>query len=347
MIISWTTEFFSLSCYTNQRKLLATRIQPYSNFYEMSGLMSNEVLLVSKKILNEMKEYYKNQLKSKTPPGSFFAAKKGAVNITAYNSGKVLFQGSQSATEAAIWESKGELAEKKPKAKKADSTLPSGFSSWSVLGSDEVGNGSYFGPLTVVAAYVDRSQFELLKELGVRDSKEMTDKEICRVAKDLITFLPYSLLNVMPEKYNRIQPTMTQGKMKAVLHNQALHHVLTKIAPTTPEAILIDQFELPSTYFKHIQDQSVQVKETVYFQTKGESHHLAVAAASIIARYAFLNGLDELTKEAGMKIPSGAGSNSDLVAAKLLKRGGLSLLNKYAKLHFANTEKAKKIAGYK
>lgn len=316
-------------------------------FYEMSDLMSNEVLLVSKKKLSEMKEYYKSHLKPNTPPGSFFAAKKGSVNITAYNSGKVLFQGNQSTSEFTIWESKGEMSKKKPKTSQLDVALPIGFSDWSVIGSDEVGNGSYFGPLTVVAAYVDRSQLDLLKELGVRDSKEMTDKEICRVAKDLITFLPYSLLNVMPEKYNPIQPTMTQGKMKAVLHNQALHHVLTKIKPITPEAILIDQFELPSTYFKHIQDQSIQVKEKVYFQTKGESHHLAVAAASIIARYAFLNGLDELTKEAGLKIPSGAGANVDLVAAKLLKRGGISLLNKYAKLHFANTEKAKKIAGFK
>ena len=304
--------------------------------------------MVSNETLDEMKEQYKNYLKPTTPPGSVFAAKKGSVNITAYRSGKVLFQGNQSQEEFSLWASKGkEAPKKKVNASKVDTALPSGFSSWSVLGSDEVGTGSYFGPLTVVAAYVDRSHFELLKELGVRDSKEMTDKEICRVAKDLITFLPYSLLNVMPEKYNQIQPKMSQGKMKAVLHNQALHHVLTKISPVEPEAILIDQFELPSTYYKHIQDQAIQVKDKVYFQTKGESHHLAVAAASIIARYAFLTGLEELTKEAAMKIPTGAGSAADLVAAKLLKRGGISLLNKYAKLHFANTNKAKKIAGYK
>ena len=51
-----------------------------------------------------------------------------------------------------------------------------------------------------------------------------------------------------------------------------------------------------------------------------------------------------MTKEAGIVIPSGAGSNVDIVAAKLLKRGGLPMLGKYAKLHFANTQKAQKIA---
>ncbi|MGX7394959.1 ribonuclease HIII [Carnobacterium mobile] len=311
--------------------------------------MANEVLTVSPKILKEMKSYYQNYLKSTTPPGGNFAAKKAAVNITAYNSGKVLFQGHSAQQEAALWASK---ATNKPTKKSSsngstlNTPLPAGFRNWSVIGSDEVGNGSYFGPLSVVAAYVDQSQLPLLKELGVRDSKDMKDAEIITVAKDLITFLPYSLLNVMPQKYNAIQPTMTQGKMKAVLHNQALGHVLMKIQPVTPDAILIDQFELPATYFKHIQDQPQKIKDAVYFQTKGEGHHLAVAAASIIARYAFLNSLDELTAEAKLKIPSGAGNNVDLVAAKLLKRGGLSLLGKYAKLHFANTEKAKKIAGF-
>ena len=311
--------------------------------------MANEVLTVSPKILKEMKTYYQNYLKSTTPPGGNFAAKKAAVNITAYNSGKVLFQGHSAPQEAALWANKAMKESAKKSSSKSTSVntpLPAGFRNWSVIGSDEVGNGSYFGPLSVVAAYVDQSQLPLLKELGVRDSKDMKDAEIITVAKDLITFLPYSLLNVMPQKYNAIQPTMTQGKMKAVLHNQALGHVMMKIKPITPDAILIDQFELPATYFKHIQDQPQKIKDAVYFQTKGEGHHLAVAAASIIARYAFLKSLDELTAEAKLKIPSGAGSNVDLVAAKLLKRGGLSLLGKYAKLHFANTEKAKKIAGF-
>ena len=310
--------------------------------------MSHEVLTVSPQTLQEMKSFYASALKPKTPPGGLFAAKKSSVNITAYLSGKVLFQGTTAQQESAIWANQSsQVATKKKKNNKKDlnTPLPKDFRQWSVVGSDEVGNGSYFGPLTVVAAYADKSQFSLLKELGVRDSKDMKDPEIIRVASDLITFLPHSLLTVTPQKYNTIQPTMTQGKMKAVLHNQALGHVLSKIYPVVPDGILIDQFELPATYFKHIQDQPKQIKENIYFQTKGESHHLSVAAASIIARYAFLNSLEAMTKDAGVTIPSGAGSNVDLVAAKLLKRGGLPLLGKYAKLHFANTQKAQKIAG--
>lgn len=309
--------------------------------------MAHAVLTASPNLLKKMKEYYASYSKPVPPAHSLFSAKKNGTTITAYNSGKVVFQGNAAEQEAALWSSEATVSEKAKKKPAPSASLPDGFASWSVVGSDEVGTGSYFGPLTVVAAYVDRSQMELVKELGVQDSKNLTDKQIIAIAKDLLTFLPYSLLNVSPEKYNKIQPTMSQGKMKAVLHNQAIGNVLDKISPHRPDAVLIDQFELPQTYYKHIRSEKQQVKENVYFATKGESHHLAVAAASILARYAFLKELESMSKQAGLLLPSGANAASDVAAAKLLKKGGMSLLSKYAKLHFANTDKAKKIARIK
>lgn len=53
--------------------------------------------------------------------------------------------------------------------------------------------------------------------------------------------------------------------------------------------------------------------------------------------------LDKASAEAGITLPSGAGTKSDQVAAKLLEKGGMPMLEKYAKLHFANTEKALKL----
>ena len=308
--------------------------------------MSSTVLVASPSLLKEMEVAYQNSFVSPFPPHTLFAARKNGTVITAYHSGKVLFQGAGAEAEAGKWEAKGASETKKKEKKPAPaSTLPEGFKNWSVIGSDEVGNGSYFGPLTVVAAYADRSQLALLKELGVKDSKNLTDKQIISIAKDLITFLPYSSLTVWPEKYNHIQPTMTQGKMKALLHNQVLLRALQKIDPQKPEAILIDQFAQEKTYFSYLKAEKEIVKENVFFATKGESHHLAVAAASIIARYSFLKGLEECSKIAGHPLPSGASAQSDVAAAKVLKKGGMPLLNKVAKLHFANTEKAKKIAG--
>ncbi|MFP7734462.1 ribonuclease HIII [Priestia aryabhattai] len=302
--------------------------------------MSHAVIKVSAEQIAKMKLHYTSYLQPKLPQGSIFSAKTPGCSITAYRSGKVLFQGKEAETEAAKWGGSSEATKKAPV-----SHLPSNFSSLSVIGSDEVGTGDYFGPMTVVAAYVQKEQLPLLKELGVRDSKELTDAKIIEIAKQLVSFIPYSLLVLHNKKYNAFQERgISQGKMKALLHNKALSNVLKKLDPEKPDAILIDQFVEKNTYYKHVVKEKEIIKENVFFSTKGESVHLSVAAASIIARYAFLKQMDLLTEKTGMVIPRGAGAQVDIAAAKIIKKYGVNALNSLAKIHFANTEKALKLA---
>ncbi|MBS4199918.1 ribonuclease HIII [Bacillus sp. FJAT-49732] len=310
--------------------------------------MANIVIQLTPANLEKIDSYYENDKINKTPPGAIFIAKKNGCTITAYRSGKVMFQGVGNEEEAKRWSNSHEQLNKPVSRKTSGPLLPPNISSMSVLGSDEVGKGDYFGPMTVVAAYVKNDQLLLLKELGVKDSKNLTDSQIIKIAKDLLTFLPYSLLTLSNEKYNQLQASgMTQGKITAILHNQALNHLLKKIEPEKPEAILIDQFAEASIYFRHLQKQKEILRENVYFSTKAESIHLSVAAASILARYAFLNAFDKLSEKAGFPLTKGAGPKVDQNAARLIKEKGLSALNQFTKLHFANTDKAKKIAGLK
>ena len=289
--------------------------------------MSNVIIKATNDQLSQMKAYYRSYLLNKQIPYTSFAAKKDGTTITAYTSGKVMFQGTNAAIEADKW---GEAQDKQAKPAKTASSLPKNISQLSVLGSDEVGNGSYFGPLTVCAAYVKRDQLAELRKLGVRDSKELKDSQIIQLADILKKTIPYKLLVLSPEKYNEIQPKYNAVRMK-------------KIEPEKPEAILIDQFTPEANFKKYARLEKNQLQEKLYFVTKGEQYHLAVAAASIISRASFLEELDKASAEAGITLPSGAGTKSDQVAAKLLEKGGMPMLEKYAKLHFANTEKALKL----
>lgn len=299
--------------------------------------MSSAVLKLSKTEIKKLKNYYADYLLNKKVPYSEFSAKKNGTSITAYTSGKVLFQGKNAEQEAARWGSSD------PSAAKTSSSLPKNFASLAVLGSDEVGNGSYFGPLCVCAAYADKEHLDALKRLGVKDSKMLTDDQIRKMATAIKELIPYRLLVVSPEKYNEIQPKYNAVRMKVSLHNQAIRLLLDQIAPTKPEAILIDQFTSEANYMKYVKQESQRIEQKIYFVTKGEQYHLSVAAASIISRASFLDELDKASLELGTKVPSGAGKPSDELAAKLLRQGGIDLLSKFAKLHFANTEKAKKM----
>ncbi|MGL4705150.1 MAG: ribonuclease HIII, partial [Enterococcus faecalis] len=167
-------------------------------------MAQNHVIKVSKKTLAEMTTVYQPNRLNKTVPYTVFVAKVGTTTITAYQSGKVMFQGPQAEKEAARWE--GTNTTPKKKISPQTTTLPADFGNWSVIGSDEVGNGSYFGPVTVCAAYVDKSMISKLKALGVRDSKELTDPQIIQLSHVIKELIPYKLLIVEPKKYNEIQP---------------------------------------------------------------------------------------------------------------------------------------------
>ncbi|MEI5995385.1 ribonuclease HIII [Candidatus Enterococcus mansonii] len=307
-------------------------------------MSQTQVIKVTKDIMQKMHTFYEKNRLNKKVPYTEFIAKVGNTTITAYSSGKVMFQGPDAEIAAAKWGNSIQSKGNNTTSTKKTSPLPANFSQLSVLGSDEVGNGSYFGPVTVCAAYVDKAMVAKLKALGVKDSKELTDPQIIQLSSVIKELIPHKLLIVEPEKYNAIQPKYNAVHMKVALHNQAIHLLLNEIAPTKPEAILIDQFTPEGNYRKYVRSEKNQVNEKLYFITKGEQYHVAVAAASIVSRAAFLEELDKESLELGMKVPSGAGTTSDKVAAKVLAKGGMELLSKYVKLHFANTEKAKKIA---
>lgn len=307
--------------------------------------MTNQVIQLNAKQLSEVATYYDTHKIIRSAPGVVFAAKLTDTSITGYKSGKVLFQGAGAEREANRWSS--DLLKPKVSAAKGD-TLPPGFSQTSVIGSDETGTGDFFGPMTVAACFVSSDQIELIQELGVKDSKMLTDPLMRKIAPDLKEVLTYSILTLGNEKYNKVQSKgWSQGKIKALLHNQALKHVLNKMTPQKPDYILIDQFAERGIYYNHIKMEKEIIRENVLFSTKAEQLHVAVAAASILARVAFLEEMDRLSLDAGVTLPKGAGSKVDEVAAKIMLSKGEDYLSTITKKHFANTGKAKVIVNRK
>ncbi|WP_332649803.1 ribonuclease HIII [Lysinibacillus sp. 54212] len=304
--------------------------------------MSNIVLQLPYEDQQKVQAYYVSSRVERNAPGVIFAAKLPDTAITVYKSGKVMFQGAGASREAAKF---GTAISQTTKTNntKGDS-LPSNFSSLSVIGSDETGTGDYFGPVTVAAVYVPADKIALVEELGVKDSKQLTDDYMRRIAPDLMEVCVHSILTLRNDKYNAIQEKgNSQGKIKALMHNQALKHVLNKMAPQKPDYILIDQFAERTIYYNHIKNEGEIVRENVLFSTKAENLHVAVATASILARYAFLKEMDRLAKTVGFPLQKGASGKVDEMAAKIWLKYGEDTLRSMTKWHFANTQKARNL----
>ena len=306
--------------------------------------MANQVILVNEQKMKAIISNYTDSKVIRNAPGVVFAAKISDTSITAYKSGKVLFQGAGADREAARWGGAITNATSTKSKAKGD-ILPTNLAELSVVGSDETGTGDFFGPVTVAACYVPANKIELVRELGVKDSKQLTDDLMRKIAPDLQATLIHSVLTLGNVKYNQIQEQgNSQGKIKALLHNQALKHVLRKMNGEKPDYILVDQFAERGVYYNYLKAEPEIIRENLLLSTKAEGLHLSVAAASIIARVAFLEEMDTMSKVAGITLPKGAGAKVDEIAARILLKGGEATLKSLTKWHFANAEKAKRIA---
>lgn len=261
---------------------------------------------------------------------AFFKLPSASLSI--YSSGKAVFQGEMAEQEASRW---GYQPDRTEDTRVSGQDLP-------MIGTDEVGNGSYFGGLAVVASYIRPEDHAFLKSLGVDDSKKLTDQKICQIAPLLKEKITHQALLLSPKKYNEvIEQGYNAVSVKVALHNQAIYLLLQK--GVQPEKIVIDAFTSSQNYKKYLKQEANQFSNPITLEEKAEGKYLAVAVSSIIARAMFLENLAQLSQQVGLNLPSGASSKSDKVAAQVLKQYGMAGLNQTAKLHFANTKKAQKL----
>lgn len=302
-----------------------------------------KVLKVSDKTKEEMISFFEELKREKTPPYAVFQAIDGDTVVTLYESGKVVFQGKDADLASDYWieterinSGKNALIEKEEKKEKKDEKiLPLRINS---IGSDEVGTGDYFGPIVVTSTYVSKENIDFLLELGVKDSKKLTDDKIVEIVPKIIKKIPYHTLIVSNKMYNEYyNDDMNMNKIKAVLHNKVLVE-LTKDNLYNYDYIVVDQFEYPQAYFKHISDSSKQVKN-IFFTTKAEDKCLSVACSSLISRYIFLQEMNKLSKEVGIVLPKGSSVKVDEVAREIVDKYGFDKLKEIAKLNFKNTAK--------
>lgn len=307
------------------------------------------VYKISPNLKNDIIKFYEDRFLDKKPPYSVFQVKDIDCVITLYESGKIMFQGIGADIEASYWIEQeriinnrnvsSEIAKDlKKKDDKEKDLKDERFKYISTIGSDEVGTGDYFGPIVVTASYVDIKDKFMLEELGIRDSKKITDEKIKDIVPKIINKIPHTTFILYPSEYNEKGIT-NMNKIKAVLHNKVLYNLIHK-DNYDYKKIVVDQFVYPQKYYEHLAGTNNLVKD-ITFTTHAEDKCLSVAVSSIISRFVFLKEMDKLSNELGVNLPKGAGINVDDVGKNLIDKFGFDILKKYAKLNFKNTDKIK------
>jgi ribonuclease HIII len=308
-------------------------------------------LKVSENTKKEMDEFFNDYKRPKTPPYAVFQADDADTVVTLYESGKAVFQGRDADLSSQFWierERHNNPTKKlvvtnsedknKKKDKKAEYIDPKIYNS-TAIGSDEVGTGDYFGPIVVCATYVKKEDIPFLEELGIKDSKKMTDDKILEVVPKFINKIPYECIILSNKDYNdKYSKGYNMNKLKAILHNKVLFNLRQKYP--NYDYIIVDQFAQKYVYYSYLKEGTNVVRD-ITFLTKGEDKSLAVACASLISRYVFIKEYSKICQKVNMILPKGASNLVDEAGLKLVKEYGFDILNDISKVNFKNTEKIK------
>jgi ribonuclease HIII len=201
------------------------------------------------------------------------------------------------------------------------------------FGVDESGKGDFFGPLVIAGVYVDRGIARKFIDAGVVDSKRIGSDARVRALADTIRKSSLDLVETVligPSKYNELYENF--GNLNKLLgwgHARVIENLLAK-KPDCPRA-LSDQFADPriveQALLRH--GRKIEIEQ----RPRAESD-IAVAAASVLAREAFINWLERKGKEMGLRLDRGVSATVKETAKKLVETNGPDVLHSVAKVHF-------------
>ena len=243
--------------------------------------------------------------------------------LAAVEGGKVTLQGAPGTAQSTL-QGQGEY------------TAPLWDGLWA--GSDESGKGDFIGPLVVAATVVNKDTAARLMAAGVKDCKALSDKKILElesIIKEVV--VEYIVLEMKPTAYNlRYQQIKDRGGNLNQLLSLGHIAALSKVLERQPlcKGALIDQFTKSNAILLSLKQRFPQVD---FRQRPKAESDLAVAAASVLARAAFLHRMEELALLAGeTELPKGGGEQATAAAQRIVDRLGREALGNFVKLHFAN-----------
>ena len=197
------------------------------------------------------------------------------------------------------------------------------------IGTDESGKGDFFGPLVIAGVLVDEKSAEYFKELGIKDSKKLSDKKMLMLAGEIKKTAPHSIIAISNTKYNELYANIKNlNKLLAWGHARAIENVLER---NHCEYALSDKFGDESL----IQSALMKNGRTIRLEQmcKAESD-IAVAAASVLARATFVEKMQAMEETYGLKFQKGCSGLVKKVASEFISKYGKERLKEVCKAHF-------------
>lgn len=188
--------------------------------------------------------------------------------------------------------------------------------------------------MVTAGVYIPDGQEAVLREIGVKDSKRISDNRAREIAKQIKAGYLHSVVAIGPERYNELYERLRNlNKILAWAHSRAIENILEHVSC---RMAVTDQF---GDKFFVINALMKKGREIELVQKPRAEEDMAVAAASVLARAEFIRRLFFLSREIGMELPKGSSPRSEETGVKLVRKYGPRILKKAAKNHFKLTQR--------
>lgn len=197
------------------------------------------------------------------------------------------------------------------------------------IGTDESGKGDFFGPLVIAGVMVDENTAQYFLDLGIKDSKKLSDKKMINLAAEIKKTAPHSIIAISNSKYNELYSNMKNlNKLLAWGHARAIENILEHNAC---DFALSDKFGDESLIKSALMrnGRNIQLEQ----MCKAESD-IAVAAASVLARATFVQKLQKMEEDYGVKFQKGCSGLVKDGAKIFIEKFGKERLKEVCKAHF-------------
>lgn len=202
------------------------------------------------------------------------------------------------------------------------------------IGSDECGKGDFFGPLVVGAVFINDDTKQKLKNIGVKDSKDLNQNQISILSIKIeeIVGTNFQVVQINPSKYNQLYEQFNNlNKLLDWAHSKAIDNLLKNTGCNT---VITDKFSNNELKVSFLSSHN----NVEFIQSHKAERFTGVAAASIIARDAFNKWFKDNNIN-GTELPKGSSLQIEPAAKNIIDKYGLPKMENFAKLHFKTYKK--------
>ena len=175
-----------------------------------------------------------------------------------------------------------------------------------VLGIDDAGRGPVIGPMVLAGCLVDEKIKPELKKLGVRDSKQLTQKRRefleKKIKEKAETF--EVVLSSPKEIDSKNHSGINLNQLEAIKTAEIINKInkgykKIKVVVDCPSVSIIKWQDFLKTKIKNLSNLEI------YCEHKADKNHVSVSAASILAKCVREKEMNKLKKKYGEEIGSG------------------------------------------